>query len=134
MSALLRGVGVATATLIVALGIGVLLREGDVLPADRADFLTMIQALSPIRKASEACLLKGHPAECGPATLQSLQAISSQKYTYFLLQDGVLVGVSFKNHVMLVMTPSVSADDVAWSCAGWPASALHGTSCIPLMK
>ena len=102
------------------------------IPKEKYSFMVMTQALSTARDAANACWAEKRKAviECN-AVKTHMPKPSSLDVSYFVSNEGQLIGIDYAAHVVVILTASVVDGSLTWQCSGAPADSIT-RSCTPL--
>lgn len=86
----------------------------DIPAQQRIRSMELLNSLVPIQGALNTCWsARGVLSEC-PQARQLL--VSDVNRDYLLLSNGTLVAVDYRHHVLLMLTPKLDGQQIAWSC------------------
>jgi hypothetical protein len=114
-------------------GAGMLLyQSSDTLPAGKVSSMKMIFALSAVKEAVDICWSekKLAVADCSEAkALMPQQKLPD--VNYWITAQGILIGIDYRERVLVVLSAQVANDALVWQCSGAPAGSLP-KACSPL--
>lgn len=101
-------------------------------PKEKYSFMMMTQALSTARDAANACWAEKRKTviDCNEVKAH-MPKPSSLDVSYFVSNEGQLIGIDYAAHVVVILTASVADGSLTWQCSGAPADSIT-RSCTPL--
>ncbi len=81
----------------------------------------MLYAFEPVREAAQACHRGGAPiGQCAGVPL--LMPQSTAQVSYQLTEQGQLLGIDYRHHVMILLSPRIEGESLHWACRGQPVA------------
>ncbi len=115
---------IATSVTFIIASYLVLFITDSTMSSDKFALMELLKVLSEHDNAIDDCwnINKTAPNNCNK--LDHIFPIVEENRYYFSTSDKSLIGVDFKEKVVVMLTPTVIEDSLVWKCTGMPSDAL----------